>query len=296
MKLGVTLPNGWGVDDPQQSVTVARLVEDRGLDSVWVQDHLFNVGFIRDRLEDRPYWHPLATLTAVAVQTSRITLGSSVLVLPYHNPIDLAKYIATLDHFSNGRTVIGVGVGALEPEFRALGIPMSQRAALTDEALELMKELWTSTEPAFASERWQFSEVKFSPKCYQQPHVPIWVGGNSAGARRRAARLGDAWHPLGGDPAAVAEQFAGVRKMAEQAGRDPGAVGLTFRVTVAAQHQGSSYRPVIGDATTADAIVDLLNRYAEIGVEHVVLGLDIAGMEAITDVVEYVAAEIKPQI
>ena len=296
MKLGITLPNSWGVDEPQQSVEVAKLAEDRGLDSVWVMDHLFNVGFVRDRLEDRPYWHPLATLTAVAIQTSRITLGSSVMVLPYHNPIELAKYVATLDHFSKGRTILGVGAGGLESEFHALGVPTTERALLTDESIEIMKVLWTEANPAFKSERWDFSDVKFSPKCYQQPHVPIWVGGGAPGARRRAARLGDAWHPNGGSPETLAEQAAEVRALAEQAGRDPAAVGLTFRMSITPERDGSSFRPVARDAATTEALIDLLNRYAEVGVEHFVLALDFADMDAITDVVEHIASEIKPKV
>src|SRR5690348_5091109 len=109
MKFGVTIPNSWGVADVQQVIALGRLAEELGYDSVWTMDHLLNIGFVRARLDDRPYYHPLATLTYLRAVTTRLSLGTSVLVLPYHNPIELANYPATLDHFSNGRLILGVG-------------------------------------------------------------------------------------------------------------------------------------------------------------------------------------------
>ena len=97
MKIGVTIPNNWGVEDPQQVLALGPVAEELGFDSLWVMDHLFNTGYIRERLEDKPYYHPLGTLTYLAATTKRVTLGTSVLVLPYHNPVELAKYAATLD-------------------------------------------------------------------------------------------------------------------------------------------------------------------------------------------------------
>ena len=113
MKFGVTVPNNWGVEDPQQMLEVGRRAEELGYDSVWVMDHLFNTGRIRDRLEGRPYYHPLATLSYLSAVTNRVALGTSVLVLPYHNPVELAKYVASLDQMSAGRVILGVGAGAM---------------------------------------------------------------------------------------------------------------------------------------------------------------------------------------
>ncbi len=128
MKFGVTIPNNWGVEDPQQVLEFGPLAEGLGYDSVWVMDHLFNTGYIRERLEDKPYYHPMATLSYLAATTSKVTLGTSVLVLPYHNPVELAKYAATLDQISGGRVTLGVGVGAMTEEFDALGISMREGA------------------------------------------------------------------------------------------------------------------------------------------------------------------------
>ena len=296
MKLGITLPNSWGVDTPDQAVDVGILAEDRGFDSVWVMDHLLNIGFVRERLEGRPYWHSLATLTALSVQTSKVLLGTSVLVLPYHDPVEIAKYVATLDHFSRGRVVLGVGAGGLESEFRALGIPTSQRGRLTDESIKVMRELWTSDEPSYEGARWDFTGALFSPKPYQGRRLPIWVGGSSPGAKRRAARLGDAWHPNAGSPSAFAEQAEGMRALAEQNGRDPGSLQMTFRLSVDASRHSSGWRPSVGGSESAAEVTELLNHYREVGVEHLVLALDFGDLEAITDVVEFIASEIKPHL
>ena len=221
MKFGVTVPNNWGVEDPQQMLEVGRRAEELGYDSVWVMDHLFNTGRIRDRLEGRPYYHPLATLSYLSAVTNRVALGTSVLVLPYHNPVELAKYVASLDQMSTGRVILGVGAGAMSEEFQALGIPMDQRGSLTDESITLMKELWTSSMPSYHSRRWDFSELYFSPKPRQQPHIPLWIGGSSPGALARTARMGDGWHPTG----LSAEEFSlgrqEIREQATTAGRDP---------------------------------------------------------------------------
>lgn len=197
MQFGVTIPNNWGIADPQHVLALGPVAEELGYDSLWVMDHLFNTGYIRERLDDKPYYHPLAVLSYLAATTRGILLGTSVLVLPYHNPVELAKYAATLDQMSGGRVILGVGVGAMVEEFAALGVPFRQRGALTNECIAIMKELWTSPDPAYHSSRWQFADLKFAPKPWQQPHLPLWIGGSSPGAKQRAATLGDGWHPTG---------------------------------------------------------------------------------------------------
>ena len=164
MKFGVTIPNNWGIEDPQQVLAFGPLAEELGYDSVWVMDHIFNNGYIRERLDGKPYYNPLATLSYLAATTKNVLLGTSVLVLPYHNPIELAKYTATLDQISGGRVTLGVGVGAMTEEFNALGISMKRRGSLTNECIAIMKELWTNEDPSYHSRRWNFSNLKFSPK------------------------------------------------------------------------------------------------------------------------------------
>jgi len=140
MRFGVTIPNNWGIADPGQVLAMGPLAESLGYDSVWVMDHLLNSGYIRERLDDRPYYHPLATLSYLAATTKRAALGTSVLVLPYHNPVELAKYAASLDQMSGGRVILGVGAGAMTEEFEVLGVPFRQRGALTNECMAIMTE------------------------------------------------------------------------------------------------------------------------------------------------------------
>ena len=187
MKFGITIPNSWGIDDPQQMLAFGPLAEDLGFDSVWVMEHLFNTGFIKERLQNGPYYHPMATLTYLAATTKKVLLGTSVLVLPYHDAIQLAKHAATLDQMSGGRLILGVGAGALQVECEALGIPMRGRSSWTDDCIKMMKELWTNPVPSYQSRRWNFSDNYFSPKPVQKPHIPLWAGGSSPGALRRAA-------------------------------------------------------------------------------------------------------------
>ena len=164
MQFGVTIPNNWGLADPQHVLAMGPHAEELGYDSIWVMDHLFNAGYIRERLDDKPYYHPLAVLSYLSATTKRVALGTSVLVLPYHNPVELAKYTATLDQMSGGRVILGVGAGAMVEEFEALGVPFRQRGALTNECIAVMKELWPSPDPTYDSQHWHFTDVKFAPR------------------------------------------------------------------------------------------------------------------------------------
>ena len=302
MEFGVTVPNNWGVEDPQAVVNFGPLAEELGFDSVWVMDHLFNNGYIRERLDDKPYYHPMATLSHISALTSRVQLGTSVLVLPYHNPVELAKYAATLDQMSGGRVVLGVGVGAMTPEFDALGIPMSQRGSLTNESMDIMRELWSNEDPRYSSDRWEFGDLKFSPKPMQSeggsPHVPLWVGGASPGALRRAARRGNGWHPSG----MSAEEFAigrqRVRELAESAGRDPDDLVMSVRVEVEAHGGPSSDRAADRSRLPGDdpaGMIAGISAFQEAGVQHIVLALNTGDVGRLRELMHSIASDVIPQ-
>jgi probable F420-dependent oxidoreductase len=274
------------------------IAEALGYDSVWVMDHLFNNGYIRQRLDDKPYYHPLATLSYLAATTRRVVLGTSVLVLPYHNPVELAKYTATLDHMSGGRLTLGVGVGAMTEEFAALGVPFRQRGALTNESIAIMKELWTSPDPSYHSPRWDFANLKFSPKPMQQPHIPLWIGGSSPGALKRAATMGNGWHPSGLSPEDFSLGREEVRKLATAAGRDPDALTMSIRVEVEAHGRPSSQRAesrsrLPGD--DVDQMVAGIRAYQRAGVAHIVLALNSGDIPKITELMEAIARQVMPQ-
>ncbi|MEZ5226426.1 MAG: TIGR03619 family F420-dependent LLM class oxidoreductase, partial [Acidimicrobiales bacterium] len=195
MKFGFVLPNNWGLDNVNDVVDIAAEAEALGLDSVWVNHHILNVGYIEDRLDDRPYHDALTVLAAAAVRTERVKLGTSVLVLPYLHPMALAKTLATIDQLSGGRVIAGLGVGSLPEENEALGVIYEDRGRYADESIEVMSALWTQREASVPGEYFTLDGIKASPKPQQQP-LPIWIGGAGGPARRRAARHGHGWHPM----------------------------------------------------------------------------------------------------
>ena len=297
MKFGVTIPNNWGVEDPKQVLEFGPLAESLGYDSVWVMDHLFNTGYIRERLEDKPYYHPMSTLSYLAATTSKVTLGTSVLVLPYHNPVELAKYAATLDQISGGRVTLGVGVGAMTEEFDALGISMRERGSLTNECIDIMKELWSSHLPKFQSKRWDFSDLYFSPKP-AQPSIPIWVGGSSPGAIKRTALRGDGWHPTGVSAENYALTKHEIMEAATAAGRDASAMTWSTRLEVEVHGRPSSERAstrtrLPGD--NSEMMVAGIKAYQEAGVDHMVLALNSGDVSALKRLMETIAAEVMPE-
>lgn len=263
MKVGVTIPNHWGVSNVLDVVALAELAETLGYASVWTMDHLLNIGRVRERLQDRPYWHPLAVLSAVAMRTRSVQLGTSVMVLPYHDPVGLAKYAATLDALSHGRLILGVGVGALREEFAALGIPASRRGALTDQSIAVMKELWTRPDPDLHTGRFRLADLKFSPRCMQQPHVPLWIGGSSDAAIARCARVGDGWHPANIDAPDFARGVDALRRQADAQGRDGERIVLSLRLDVDCDEDPAPPR--------LQALDEQLQRYRAAGVQHLLL-------------------------
>ena len=297
IKIGVTVPNNWGVSDVKEVVALGPLAEQLGFESVWVMDHLFNNGYIGERLDDKPYYHPLATLSHISATTERILLGTSVLVLPYHNPVELAKYTATLDHMSEGRVVLGVGVGAMTEEFEALGIPMSQRGSLTNESINIMKELWTHSSSSYSSGRWNFSEIKFAPKPIQTPHIPLWIGGSSPGALNRVVYLGDGWHPSGVTPEEFSMGRLEIVELSKRAGRNPESLTMSARVEVEVGSGPSSARAanrarLSGD--NPDEMIAGIEAYRSAGVEHIVLALNSGDVGRLKETMQQISETVIP--
>ncbi len=195
MKFGFVLPNNWGLADPAGIVDLAVQAEQAGFDSVWVNHHVINVGYIADRLGDKPYYDALTVLGWVGAKTERVRLGTSVLVLPYLHPMVLAKALATLDQLSGGRVIAGLGVGSLPEENAILGVDYDDRGSLSDEFIEVMRALWADGPADYEGRHFQLDQVVASPNPVQAP-LEVWIGGSGAPARSRAARLGQGWHPM----------------------------------------------------------------------------------------------------
>ena len=265
MRIGVSLLNNWGIEDAQALVSLATRAEALGFDSVWTHDHVFNVGHVFDRIGGRPYYEPLTLLSFVAARTRRVRLGTSVLVLPYHNPVRLAKIAATLDVLSEGRLIMGVGVGAIENEMEAMGTAFKERGAFTDEAIAAMRTLWRDEDPRFDGRYSRFAGMKFSPKPVQKP-IPIVIGGVSRAAIRRAARLGDGWQPLGMSPEALAQGMAALREEARAAGRDIASIPVSIALSLAAPRAG---RFTLG--TEPHEIANHAKAFAALGVDTLIV-------------------------
>jgi probable F420-dependent oxidoreductase len=204
--LGAILPNFGDGSSPGRIREVAELAEELGFDSVWATEHML-VGPEELVEPYRRVYDPFVTLGWLAGSTERIALGTSIVVLPLHNPIHLAKQAATLQELSGGRLLLGVGMGWYEPEFRKLGIPFEGRGRRGNEAIRLMRALWRG-ETSFRGETWYFDDATFAP--VPDPEPEIWVGGSSPPALRRALELGDVWHPSRGS------EVEHVRRVKEQ--------------------------------------------------------------------------------
>jgi probable F420-dependent oxidoreductase len=210
----------------------------------------------------------LTAITYLAAKTSRLRFLTSVMVVPHRPAVLTAKILSTIDVLSAGRLLVGVGAGWLKEEFEAVGAPnFAERGIATDEYLQAFRELWTAPEPRFDGRFVKFAGILFAPKPIQKPYPPLWVGGESGPAMRRAARLGDGWYPIGGNPQhplntlsrykAASERL---RKLTEEAGRDPSSVALTYRVhrhgTLVAAKADNNERQLFS-GTNADIVKDL---------------------------------------
>jgi probable F420-dependent oxidoreductase len=273
MDFGVWIPNCRHLATPEIIRTTAVRAEALGYDSVWVSDHVVvpraNVKNFGEAIFD-----PLVTLGVAAGATSRVSLGTTVLIVPYRNAVVTAKMVASLDALSGGRVVLGIGAGWLPAESAALGVPFTERGAMTDEHLAAMQELWTARAPKFAGRYTQFDDLVFEPKPVQKPHPPIWVGGHSAAALRRAARLGAAWHPINRAPGELRAGVAEIARLCKAAGRAP-APALTLRNDVRLLAPGEKPpAPAHGGRVLAGepaALVEQLAELRECGVAHLVL-------------------------
>lgn len=299
MKFGISIPNNWGVENPEDVVGVAVLAEELGYDSVWTAEHMLNTGYVDERIGNRPYYHGLCTLAYVAARTTRITLGTSVVVLPFRHPMELAKFGATLDRLSGGRMILGAGVGGLVEEFDAMGISFAERGAISDETLEVVRALWTQQKATHHGTRWNFTDVKFSPKPLQPSGIPIWIGGASKAAQKRAGKLGDGWHPTGISPEEFRAGCDYVRSVARAAGRDPSGFTMCMRLNISVEGMNLTTeieRRSVLPGEDADATVSQLKAFADAGATHFLLAMNTQDIPALRDMMKRVASNVLPRL
>src|SRR5262245_45989190 len=273
MQIGVNILNfGPGVH-PDGLGRWAHIAEDLGYHSVMISDHVAMTPDVRTRYPE-PFYDPFATLAWLAGQTTKVKLGTTVCVLPYRHPIITARLAANIDSLSGGRFILGVGVGNPNSrlEFEAMGMPFHRRGAVSDEYLEAIKILWTEESASFSGTFVSFKDVsRIRPAAVAgRPHPPIWVGGASAAAIRRAVRFGDAWHPNRFSVSWLREEgIPRLRRRAEAEGRRAPALcpRVRFRIT-----DGPVTDPDRQAGT--GALAQLHRDFAqlqELGVQHVTL-------------------------
>ena len=309
MKFGVSVSTGIhapasGADEADHVVRLALAAEQAGFDSVWAADRTVYPADIVARYPDRfgpagsdprgqNVLEAVTTLAYLAGVTSTVRLGFSVLVLPFRDPVLNAKMVTTLDVLSGGRLIYGIGIGWMPEEFRAMRAPMRHRGAVTDEHLEMFKALCSQEAPEFKGAHFSTSGMTFFPRPKQQPHPPIWVGGRSKAAMRRAARLGDGWLPNGILPTELAAMRLKLRRMCEQNGRNPDDVGIgvcaAVRIGDLHSTQDGARVPFSGDIA---AFANDVGSYREAGVELLVLSVAAPDTDATIDAVKRFAADV----
>lgn len=238
IKVGITFANAGPMAMPEFAASFARGAEAAGFESLWTIEHvLVPAGYESEYPysrsgkmpggEDVPMPDPLIWLAWVGARTERIRLGTGILILPQRNPAVLAKSAATVDVLTGGRLMLGVGVGWLEEEFVALGVPFAARGRRTDDYIRAMRALWADHEVSYQGEFVTYDRVKSYPKPHQEPGVPIVIGGHSPAAARRAGRLGDGFFPARGTADELLALYEICHDAARTAGRDPAEIELT---------------------------------------------------------------------
>ena len=294
MKFGFGVPTRGPMATPESLATLVKKGEELGFAIISVSDHIVIPKAIASTY---PYnesgtfmgspsgecMEQLTLLTFLAGVTSSARLLTSVMVVPHRPAVLTAKMLATIDVLSKGRLIVGCGVGWMREEFEAIGAPpYDKRGAVSDEYIRAFKELWTSDNPTFHGKYCSFANVAFAPKPVQKPHPPIWVGGESPVALRRAGRLADAWYPIGSNPrfpvatpAQFADYAASIKQYAKEAGRQSSAVDFAYSANWFNDQEAQTLpdgqrRPLTG---TPQQIADDVKRYADLGVRHMMVNL-----------------------
>ncbi len=265
MRFGLNILNFGTGTDPSTLLGWARFAEERGFDFAMISDHVVVTPDVAEQYP-APFYDPFTTLGWLAGQTRRIELGTTVAIVPYRHPLLTARMAANIDRFSGGRFILGVGVSWPRQEYAALGVPFERRGAITDEYLEVITRAWTEDKVTFHGRFVSFTDVATGPLPVRRP--PIWVGGASAPAMRRAARFGDAWHPLNQRlPWLRSEGLPALRRAADAAGRPVPAFAprLPLRLTGTTLDDGSR----LAGQGTLDQVRRDLDDLAELGATHI---------------------------
>jgi probable F420-dependent oxidoreductase len=317
VEFGISLPGRGPLAKPDQVLTIAAKADALGYASIFVTDHVVLPASMARSVYPysatgqlpggaaQDYLEPLAMLGCLSRVTKRARLGTSVLVIPYRHPLVTAKILATIDQLSGGRVILGAGVGWLREEFEALGAPpFEERGPVTDEYLRFMRATWTTDPVNFSGRYVSVSNVHALPKPVQAGGIPVWIGGHTDAAVRRAATLGDGWHPIALRPPgllfpdAYAKRVQQIETWAREAGRDPRAITLSVRVPM--EVRPKRLKPPAGERPlfqgTAEQVIGDIRAYANAGVTHFVWDFTNQDLRLVVGNLERFAQEVRPKL
>jgi len=304
MEIGAWVGNN-GAATPEHMLSVAKAADRHGLASIWAADHVVwpveyasRYPYGGDKYpadENQPVCEVVTSMTWLSAHTTRVRVGSLVIVVPQRNPWVLGKQLATLDLLNGGRTILGAGMGWLREEFDVLQAPFDDRLARGREAIELMRAMWTRHPLRFEGRFWQAPPVGVLPHPVQRP-IPVWMGGNGEGAQRRTGRIADGWVPFGLGPVELRAGWDRVRRSAEEAGRDPSSLTCALWMPIALLSPGDpALPPEVLLQGGAEQLVERLAEYARAGLQHLLM-YNLCPPEATAEQIARIAAEVLPAV
>lgn len=293
MRFGCHLPVFGPAATRHTLLGFARRMEALGYDSLWASDHVVLPYTIKSRYPYSPtgdfplpptenFLEPLTALALVAGATERVSLGTTVLVLPHRHPVLAAKMLATLDHLAPGRLILGAGVGWMREEIELLGAPYERRGAWSDEAIRIMRACWSGERVEFKGEFFSFPPFAAVPRPANGA-IPVWIGGHTPRALRRVAELGDGWHAAFASAAEMTKGIAALGEACKRAGRDGTSLTLSARLGLPARQD-------------PQALIGELRALRDLGVSHVILESRVRDLEDLTAIYERFAADVRPEV
>jgi probable F420-dependent oxidoreductase len=294
MRFGFALPQVGSAVGPEGLVTVAKRAEDLGFDSLWVLDRIlwpvaprvpYPIGDGSLPVKYKSVLDPLETLTFAAAHTSRVALGTSVLNIPWYNPVLLARQLTTLDVLSAGRLRIGFGIGWSPDEYEAADAPWQERGKRADELIQALRKIWTTDPVEFQGKYYRIPKSVIGPKPVQKPHPPIYMAAYTPAAMKRVVAEANGWFPVGIPLSAIGPMFDGIKGMAKDAGRDPSALALIVRANIEI-HNTPIRKDRVDFTGTLEQIAEDIKTTEKLGAAEIVFDVQFSpGVETAKDMV-----------
>ena len=296
MDLGIALPIIANIDIDNQ-LKIAIKAEELGFKSVWASDHIIIPQEWKGRFSDI-FPDPFIMLTAISQNTSKITLGTSAIILPYRNPIIVAKMLSTLDNLCNGRLICTVAPGWMKEEFDILGVPYEGRIPKTEEFIKILKNLWSENPDPFEGEFYKFKNVSFQPKPMQDK-LQIWMGGNADGAIQRAVDYADGWQPIWFSPEELKNKILFLEKYADEKkvniNREIYNISLRNRILIT-DDKDNGNNPDTALIGQKNEVFDKILAYKDLRIKEVVLDFISPNIDEILETMEIVGNELIPEL